>query len=187
MTTNKPFIKKFLLTVTFILCISNIARAGNGINLYTPYTKISVPPGEAISYAVDVINYGAQIKNADILLAGLPEGWNFTLKAGGYSVDQISVLPGEKKIVNLTINVPMKVDKGKYSFKVIAKNYDVLPLVIEVSEEGTFKTEFTSDQKNMEGHSKSNFNFTTKLKNHTGEKQLYSLLARAPQRLERNV
>lgn len=56
----------------------------------------------------------------------------------------------------------------------------MLPLVIEVSEQGTYKTEFTSDQINMEGHSKSNFNFSAKLKNHTGEKQLYSLISRVP-------
>lgn len=177
---KKPFLRTFLILSTILLFPNFTAKAGNGITLYTPYTKISVPPGESIAYTIDVKNYGSQIKNADILLSGLPDGWNFTIKAGGYNINQISVLPGEKKIFSLTINVPMKVDKGKYSIKVIAKNYDVLPLVIDVSEEGTFKTEFTSDQKNMEGHSKSNFNFTTKLKNHTGEKQVYSLLARAP-------
>jgi len=49
-----------------------------------------------------------------------------------------------------------------------------------VSEQGTFKTEFTCDQINMEGNSKSNFTFTTKLSNRTGEKQMYSLRAAAP-------
>ena len=33
--------------------------------LYTPYTKISVPPGESISYSIDVINNSDEVKNAD--------------------------------------------------------------------------------------------------------------------------
>ena len=177
---KKPILRTFFLLSTILVFFNFTAKAANGIILYTPYTKISVPPGESIGYSLDVKNYGSQIKNADILLSGLPDGWTYSLKAGGYNINQISVLPNDNKIVTLTINVPLKVEKGRYRVKVIAKNHDVLPLVIEVSEEGTFMTEFTSDQKNMEGHSKSNFNFSTKLKNHTGEKQVYSLLARAP-------
>ncbi|TGV04692.1 COG1470 family protein [Flavivirga rizhaonensis] len=180
MTTNKSLLNTFLFSLAFILFCSFSVNAGNGIILYTPYTNISVPPGESIDYTIEVKNYGSQLKNVDILLSGLPKDWNSTLKAGGYSINRISVLPGEKKTISLTINVPSKVDKGAYKIRVIAKNYDVLPIVIDVSEQGTFKTEFTSDQINMEGHSKSSFNFSSKLKNHTGEKQLYSLLAKVP-------
>lgn len=180
MTMKKPFIRTFLTLSTFFLLFNFTAKAGNGITLYTPYTKIAVPPGESIDYTIDVINSGNQLKNIDILLSGIPEEWNYTLKSGGYSINRIAVLPDEKKTLSLTINVPLNVDKGKYKVKIIGRNYDVLPIEIEVSEQGTFKTEFTSDQINMEGHSESNFNFTTKLKNHTGEKQVYALLANAP-------
>ncbi|WP_136480928.1 NEW3 domain-containing protein [Cognatitamlana onchidii] len=180
MTTKKLQLNTFLFSLAFLLFFNFTAQAGNGIILYTPYTNISVPPGESIDYSIDIKNYGSQVKHVDISLSGLPKDWNSTLKAGGYSINRISVLPGEKKTVSLTINVPSKVDKGTYKIRVIAKNYDVLPIVIDVSEQGTFKTEFTSDQINMEGHSKSNFNFSAQLKNHTGEKQLYSLQARVP-------
>ena len=33
------------------------------VTLYTPYTKISVPPGESIEYAIDVINNSKEQKN----------------------------------------------------------------------------------------------------------------------------
>jgi uncharacterized membrane protein len=76
--------------------------------------------------------------------------------------------------------VPFEIDKGSYSFRIIARNYTVLRLTVNVSEKGTLKTEFTSDQANMQGHSSSNFNFSTKLINQTGEKQLYALASNAP-------
>lgn len=180
MKPTKSHLKNVLFLFTFLFLYSAVAKAGNGVILYTPYTNISVPPGESIDYSVEVKNNGSQLKDVEILLSGLPKDWNSSLKAGGYTIKRIAVLPGEKKTLSFTVNVPLKVEKGKYDIKLIAKNYDVLPLVINVSEEGTFKTEFTSDQINMEGHSKSNFNFSTKLKNHTGEKQVYSLLAAPP-------
>lgn len=169
-----------ILSIFLIFFLPFNASAGNGIILYTPYTEISVPPGESIAYAIDVKNYGGQLRDIDISISGIPKDWTYTMKAGGFAIDGISVLPGEKKTINLVVNVPLKVDKGKYRFKVIADNYDILPIAINVSEQGTYKTEFFCEQINMEGNSKSNFTFTAKLKNETGEKQMYSLRSRAP-------
>ncbi len=177
---NLDHLPKTLFPIFLFLLLPYIASAGNGVLLYTPYTEISVPPGESIAYSIDVENHGSQVKDIGISLSGLPQDWAYTLKAGGFAINRISVLPGDKKTINLEVNVPAKVDKGKYRIKVIANNYDVLPIVIDVSEKGTYKTEFFCEQINMEGNSKSNFQFAAKLKNETGEKQMYSLQARAP-------
>jgi uncharacterized membrane protein len=127
-----------------------------------------------------VLNNGEETQKIDILISGVPSSWTYSLKSGGWSVQQLAVLPGEKKTLNLRIDVPLRVNKGNHNFRVLARNFDELPLVVNVSEQGTFKSEFTSDQVNMQGHAKSNFTFSTKLKNMTGEKQLYSLQANAP-------
>lgn len=74
----------------------------------------------------------------------------------------------------------MKVNKGTYRFTVQADELGELPLTIVVSEQGTYQTEFTTTQPNMEGNSKSNFTFNTTLKNRTAEQQLYALKATAP-------
>ena len=66
-------------------------------------------------------------------------------------IRQISVLPGEKKSLSLTVQVPLKVNKGTYRFQVVAGDFFVLPLVVTISEQGTFKTELTSTQPYMEG------------------------------------
>lgn len=179
MSVLTRFFNLSVFPLTFLLCCQQ-AIAANGITLYTPYTKISVPPGESIDYSVDVINNGGSVKNVNISIAGIPEGWDYTLKSGGWTIDQISVLPGEKKTFSLKVDVPLQVDKGNHTFRVLTRNYGSLPLVVNVSEQGTYKSEFTSDQANMEGHAKSSFTFQTELKNHTGEKQLYSLRASAP-------
>ncbi len=176
---------KFFVLGLFLLSgfnsLSNYtALAADGVTLYTPYTKISVPPGESVDYTIDVFNKSDLTKNVDVYLSGLPKSWDYELKSGGWNIKQLSILPGEKKSLSLKVAVPYRVNKGSYLFRVIAKNYYTLPLVVNVSEQGTFKTEFTSEQVNMEGHAKSTFTFSTKLKNRTGNKQLYSLRANAP-------
>jgi uncharacterized membrane protein len=170
---------RFMLSLIFgiFFLASHSVFATNGVTLYTPYTKISVPPGESIDFSIDAINNSSEPQNLELSLSGMPKGWNYTLKAGGWSVSQISVLPGEKKSFSLKIDVPLQVNKGNYRFKVIAGGFCSLPLVINVSKQGTFKTDFSTNQANMEGQAKSTFTFNTTIKNCTADKQLYALMA----------
>jgi hypothetical protein len=154
--------------------------AEENVMLYTPYTKIAVPPGESINYSVDVINNSDEVKNASIFVEGIPRGWKYEMKAGGWTVNQISVLPGEKKNFTFKVDVPFKVNKGTYRFTLTAPGVVGLPLTVTVSEQGTYQTELSTKQPNMQGNSKSTFNFNASLKNETADQQLYALMAEAP-------
>jgi len=178
--------KRALTTLIFSLIatclLSNMtASAQGGIELYTPYTKISVPPGESVDYSIEVRNNSNEIKNIDLSLTGLPKGWKGSLKAGNYSLSRLAVLPGDKKSISLKIEIPQKVNKGDHTFRLEAKNLAELPLCINISEQGTMETTFTCDQINLQGDSKANFTFSSKLKNQTGEDQVYALQANPPE------
>ena len=176
---QKSNLVKLSLLLIALLSV-NFTKAEDGIKLYTPYEKIVVPPGESITYNIEIKNHGSTTNDAEILVSGLPRSWNYTIKIDGYSVMKLLLQPGAKKNATLVVNVPLKVNKGNYNFKVLARGKDELPLSINVSEKGVYKTEFTSDQINMQGNSKSAFNFSAKLKNQTAENQVYSLMADAP-------
>jgi uncharacterized membrane protein len=102
------------------------------------------------------------------------------MKSGGWNIGRISVLPGEKKSFSLQVQVPLKVNKGAYHFTVAAKGLSELPLTVVVSQQGTFKTELTTDQPNMAGAANSTFTFNTKLRNSTDAAQAYALNAGTP-------
>lgn len=153
---------------------------GPGVVLYTPYTRISVPPGQSIDYTVDVINNTNAVKNVAVSLHGIPKGWSYNLKSGGWTVSELSVLPDEKKTISLKVAVPFKVKKGTYRFSVVAAGLGTLPLTVIVSEEGTFKTEFAAKQPNLEGNAKTSFTFSADLRNQTAEKQVYAFRSSAP-------
>ncbi|RHJ81883.1 hypothetical protein DW103_10445 [Parabacteroides sp. AM08-6] len=176
--------RKLNLLIVLLFVLLPLSTRANGAEknmmLYTPYTKITVPPGESISYSIDVINNCDEVKNATISVEGMPRGWKYEVKAGGWTLNQLSVLPGEKKTFTMTVEVPMKVNKGTYHFTVAASGLAELPLTVTVSEQGTYQTDFTTKQPNMQGNSKSTFNFNATLKNQTGDQQLYALMATAP-------
>lgn len=181
MATRTKCTKLFLSLILGLLCLSSYANLeSDSVKLYTPFTKISVPPGESIDYTIDVINDSKEIKNVDISLAGMPKGWNFILKSGGWNIGQLSILPGERKSLSLKVEVPFKVNKGSYRFKVVAGGSSSLPLMVIISEQGTFRTEFTADQPNMQGNSTSTFAFVANLKNRTADEQIYALMSNAP-------
>jgi uncharacterized membrane protein len=173
------FIGSLVLGITFISS-SNAAPLKDSLILYTPYTKIAVPPGQSIGYSIDFINNTSGIKNADISLSGLPKGWISNIKSGEYNIGQIAVLPGEKRTINLKVDVPLNVNKGTYRFYVVAGEFESLPLTVVISEQGSYKSEFTSNQPNMQGNSNSKFTFTANLSNRTAESQTYSLMSNAP-------
>lgn len=88
--------------------------------LYSPYTKIVVSPGASINYSVDLINNGHEIRTENIALGGLPSSWKYDIKSGGWNIEQMAVLPDEKKNFTLTVNVPLKINKGSYKFHLSA-------------------------------------------------------------------
>ncbi|WP_010268565.1 COG1470 family protein [Paenibacillus senegalensis] len=168
----------FLLGALLIAAPQTSAAAS--LELYTPYTDLSVPPGESLSYSVEIINRGSETQRVPLALDTNGHTWETDLTAGGRNIRQISVKPGEQQTVNLTLQVPLEVDKGEYQFVLRAGDAASLPLLINVSEQGSYSTEFEAEQANMEGHADSSFKFSTTLRNRTAEEQTYSLTSAAP-------
>lgn len=176
--------KKVSLLMALLLFLTagltgNVSAAET-LSLFTSYTSISVQPGETVTYTVEVINNSNQIQQTDLSVEGLPDNWEWEIAASGWNLQRVAVKPDDSTSVQLQVDVPLEVDKGTYRFQFVASGHSSLPLVLHVSEQGTVKTELTTDQPNMEGHAGSNFNFQTKLRNRTAEQQLYALTAEAP-------
>ncbi|MEB3101010.1 NEW3 domain-containing protein [Ferviditalea candida] len=174
----------FGLLLTFGLVAGNLLGgaqiyAAGGISLYTPFTDISVTPGQTVTFSIDVINNSASIQDVPLNVEGIPGNWTNHLTYGSYAVHKIAVKPNDSKSVDLDVEVPLAVNKGDYPFRVTAGDY-ALQLNVNVSEQGTYNSELNVNQPNMQGHSDSTFSFTSSLKNRTADKQDYALSADAP-------
>ncbi len=190
--------KKYVTIISFImvLFLSPLCRTAQaqtidwGITLYTTYTSRSVTPGETITYDVQVMNNTNRIQNIGFTLVGMPDKWSAKVTANGNEIQRIAVKPETEeedysKSINLELDIPLKVEKGTYYFKLIAKSeneyHDELPLRIKVTEQGVLETELQVDQANMEGYVDSDFTYNITLKNQTAQKQSYALTAEAPE------
>lgn len=168
-----------MLTVSFI-AFSAPASAAGGVELYTPYTNLSAAPGESLSYDVDLINNSSSIQTVDLSYSGLSSDWKTDLTAGGHPIHEISIKPNDTQTVNVSVQVPFEVSKGDYKLVLNAGSFGALGLKINISEQGTYKTELTAEQPNMQGHSDSTFTYNLTLANRTASKQQYALAAEAP-------
>ena len=76
-----------LILLTGLLSFNcNATAYADSVTLFTPYTRISVPPGESINYSIDVINNSKELRNMEISVSGIPRSWNYTLTSGSYKV-----------------------------------------------------------------------------------------------------
>lgn len=169
-------LKSRIIYLLGLLLASTIAYAQQ-LQLYTTYPKISVSPGEVIDYTVELINRSSTTRNGQIRVQNLPKDWDYEIKSGNYNTTEISVLPKERKSLNLKIIVPSKIEKGQYRFQLVAQGESTLPLTVDVTADGKSSSEFNSTQTNMEGSAKSTFTYNASLLNRSSEAQVYSLAA----------
>ncbi|MCK9910083.1 NEW3 domain-containing protein, partial [Microbacteriaceae bacterium K1510] len=124
-----------LLALLITLASQGIgSHAAENVLLYTPYTNITVTPGESLTYPVDVINHSSQIEDVELSVDGLPDKWEAKLTADGLTVQQVAVKPNESQKITLQLDVPLQVNKGAYRFQLTAKGKATLPLTVNVSE-----------------------------------------------------
>lgn len=177
-----PLFLLFTLLGTIFIPLSTFAA--NGITLYTPYTGLSVTPGESIDYSFDILNHSNQVQQVSFQVDNLPKEWKYDITSGGWNINQLSIKPNDSRNFSINVEVPLEVQKGDYQFFVIARStsgvVDRLPITVRVTEKGTFKTELTTEQSNMEGNANASFNYELSLKNRTAEKQHYALKTDAP-------
>lgn len=155
------------------------AHASGGVTLYTTYTSISVPPGESLNYNIELKNDTGSVVTAPLSIADLPQNWTAKMTGDGWDLNEISVMPNSSQSISLAVTVPMQIDKGTYRFTLKAGNLASLPLTVQITEKGTYQTELTTDQANLEGHSDATFTYSVNLQNRTAEKQTYALTSQA--------
>lgn len=177
--------KKKGIVLLIIMLLGGVGWAGTAaaaepIELYTPLTHLAASPGQSISYSVEVINNTSSIQTIGLSVTGLPADWETELMSGGYLVNEIAVKPGDYQNLSLNVTVPLAIEKGDYRFQLATNRGATLPLVVNVTEAGTFRTELTTDQPNLEGAADASFTYTVKLANKTAEQQTYALRHNAP-------
>lgn len=181
---QRAVILTLLLGLMGGIVLPAVPASAAGISMFTKYAGIAVTPGESINYIVDVINNSNSIQTVSLQLVEQPKDWEVSLTSGGWSISQLSIKPQSEESFTMQIEVPLQVEKGRYTFMLRATDaaggVSTLPITIEVTEQGTFKTELETEQPSMQGTADSKFEYKVTLRNRTADEQLYALSAAAP-------
>lgn len=148
------------------------------LQFYTTYPKQIVSAGEIVTYNVEVLNNSSQIGTSTIQLQGLPAKWSAEIRSNNFSIDQISVINKERKSIEIKLFIPQDVKKGKYNFLLKGNGAKSLPLTVEIANNGSSHSAFTSTQKNMQGSSTSTFTFNASLFNASSQASVFALQAK---------
>ncbi|PTQ57252.1 MAG: hypothetical protein BSOLF_2017 [Candidatus Carbobacillus altaicus] len=164
---------------TSFIPLSSVFAAPAGVTFFTPYTDIDVTPGETITYTITIKNANKVPVNLPLKVEA-PADWKTRLTSGGYTISSIAVDAENDQTVSLSVDVPLKIDMGRYQIRLISGDASVLTLNVRVTEQGTYQIELKSDQPNLEGTNNSTFSYDVRLKNLTPDTQTFALRADAP-------
>ncbi len=162
---------------------SATAPTPHGIFLTTPNPEIKVAPGNPVTFKLSLINDTEMPERAALALAGVPDGWTYSLKGGNYEVTSAMVAPGETGDLSLTLTPDKGAAKQAYKLDLSAKYADGktdLPLSVTLADLPSTGTKLVPDLPGLKGTTKTTFKYKLKLTNGSSQDALFNLAAEVP-------
>jgi uncharacterized membrane protein len=151
------------------------------MSITTPYTGVSVRPGDSAVFSVDVT--GPVGDTVGLEASGLPDGWSGQIRGGGFVVSEVQIgSTGDLKI-DFSVDVPDDAAEGSYGVSLKASDgskTDTLDLSINVAQEAGGTVTLSTDFPALRGPSDSTFSFNVDLDNSTPQDIQFGLGADAP-------
>lgn len=151
--------------------------------LTTPYPNVAVQPGSSITFDLTVQAPSPQPVTIEVL--GAPEGWETTLRGGGFVIGAVTAGPGEDAAeAQLEVRIPPDAGAGSYPLTVRANGpggTSELTLELSVQAEVDAGIGITADFPSLRGDPSSTFTYTLTVENNTPAEQTFTFDARAPQ------
>ena len=177
-------LRRLLLAVavgSLLLAIPPATSAAGSVTLSTPYPAVAVPPGEKVSFTINVSTDVSD--RVDLSVADVPEGWIASLRGEGFVVDGVQTTGNDPVELTLDVTVPEGAASGTGRVVVNARSgaaRDSLTLDIRVEEGAAGEVTLASDFPIIEGAAGATFTFSVRLTNDTAEDLTFSLSAAGP-------
>lgn len=177
-----------LICLSLVLAVAAPAAAqGPGdLQLVSTYRSIVVDGRDSVSLTLNLINPDEEQGHAaDVVVASAPDGWETTLKSGGFIVRRVYVKPDDQIILNFQATPPEDVAGGEYDFVIEARDGGrlITRLEIRVTVEPTAPGSLTMSVEfpRLGGSAGENFQYKVDVRNDTNEELSVALSAEAPE------
>jgi len=168
-------------------------RPERGFSIYTEYSGIFVPPGEAVRMELTVDNKGKKDENVQLKLSTVPKGWKAFLKAPNYTVDAIPVPGGKTRTLTFLAEPDKTVKPGTYLFQIDSRTEDgkftsSQKIEVTVRERAPLAEDIlvTTSYPVLRGQTDARFEFSLEVNNKSEIDRNFSLSAQIPEKWEVN-
>jgi uncharacterized membrane protein len=171
-----------LLSSSILAAFVPAVTAANGLEVTTPFTAVSVAPGNKVSFDLTVSS--TTDANVALALTGVPSGWTASIFGGGYVVEGVAVTKSAPAKVRLDVTVPADATASTSTIRVTARGggaEDVLPIAIRVNAEAAGQLTLTTNTPELTGASDKSFKFDLQFKNDTAQDVTVSATATGPE------
>jgi uncharacterized membrane protein len=168
-------------------------RPERGIAVYTEYSGVTAPKGEAVKMDLTLENKGRKDETIDVKISTVPKGWKATLKGGSYLVSGMFVANGKSRNLALSLEPDKTVGPGTYDFQLDAQTEDgkftsTHKLTVNVQERtpGIEDIQITTSYPVLRGQTDAKFEFSLELLNKIESDRTFNLAAIGPEKWEIN-
>ena len=199
--SGRPAISVGLLVVLLVLAAPCLAAAADteaakrddrperGIAIYSDYSGVVVPVGEAVRMDLTVENKGKRDENVALKLAAVPKGWKASLKGGSFTVTGVSIPDGKTRSLAFSAEPEKGVGPGTYSFEIqgvtadekLTATYTIAVITRERSRMGAEDIQVTTSYPVLRGQTDASFEFSLDVANKSENDRTFNLAAQVPQ------
>jgi uncharacterized membrane protein len=166
---------------SLLVAIPPSAMAAGSVTLSTPYPAVAVPPGEKVSFEVNVRTDVSD--RVDLSVDAVPEGWTAVLRGEGFVVDSVQTQGDDPVTITLDVTVPDGATAGSQRVTVSARSggaRDTLNLDLRIEETAAGQVTMESDFPELQGAAGSTISYSVRLTNDTAEDLSFALQGSGP-------
>ena len=172
-----------LAAVASLAAGAGAARAADSLGLTTPYPTVETQAGSTVKVDLDVTS--AAVEPVDLTVGDLPDGWQATLRGGGFVIHSITTTPDKPTVASLELVVDPSTPAGEHPVTITATDPTggtvATTLTLDVVEEVNAGIGLVADFPSLSGDPGSAFTYSLTITNNTPAEQVFTFDPTAPQ------
>jgi len=163
-------------------------RLERGISVWTEYSELRVPAGEAVRMDLTVENKGRRDESVTLTLTRVPTGWKAAIKGGPFAVIGVPVASEKTRVLTFTAEPDKDLRPGSYTFELLGATADtaltVSQKIVITTEErkgpAAGELQLATSYPVLRGPTDSSFEFSVEVSNKSDSERIVNLAAETP-------
>jgi uncharacterized membrane protein len=162
---------------------ATISHADATLTVTTPFPSVETQPGSTVKFDLTVV--AATPEPVGLEVTGLDDGWDATLRGGGFVIHEVTAEPENGAKATLEVDVPPDAPAGDHQISLVATDAtggrSTVALDLVVAEQVDNGIELTADFPSLSGDPGGSFTYTLTVDNKTPIEQTFTFDPTGPQ------